>query len=291
MRASRAPAPGVTVRRRSLALVRLGARLPRIAVLVVCAFFAVLGLRVALAGSPAAIAPPPADPALRPHGEEDSLAEAFTRAYLSFDADRPEAHARAVAALAPDLEQGGGLVLPSAGSSHVSWTAPVAFARTDADRAIVTVALATGTGVDLRYLAVPVTRRAGALTVEDYPSFVGAPSRAPRRPEREEVEVADPALRAVAERFTANYLRGARQNAAADLAPGARLSLPRHPLVLDEVLGVTELPGGRIAVLLTASALEQDLGHTLRYELAVVRRDRWYVAAVNHPTSEGKGTP
>ena len=199
---------------------RLRAHAPRVVVLGCLLLLSALGVRVALAGPPPVAATARLNPALLSHAEEDALAEAFARAYATWDAERPEEHERAVQALAPELEPGAGIGLPPAGRSRVMWTAPVASARVRARESVVTVALADEDRPGLRYLAVPLVRdRAGALAVAGYPAWVGAPPvgqiGAPSLGDPAE----HPALRRVVARFLANYLRGARENAQADLCP------------------------------------------------------------------------
>jgi hypothetical protein len=268
------------VRPTSLRLVRLRAHAPRAIVLGCLIVLAALGARVAVAGPPPAPPAPRLDPALFPHAEEDALAEAFARAYASWDAERPEEHERAVQTLAPELEPGGGVGLPPSGRGRVTWTAPVAFARVRARESVVTVALGEEGRSGLRYLAVPVVRdAAGAPAIAGYPAWVGAPpiGRAGAPSLGDPIE--DAALRRVLARFLANYLRGARENAGADLLPGTRLALPGEHLKLDELLELTHAGRDAVRVVLTARARDGVL-HTLTYELRIARRERPYVAGL-----------
>ena len=77
------------VRPTSLRLLRLRAHAPRVVVLGCLVVLAALGAHGALAGPPPVRPAPTVDPALVSHAEEDALAEAFARAYASWDAERP----------------------------------------------------------------------------------------------------------------------------------------------------------------------------------------------------------
>ena len=109
----------------------------------------------------------------------------------------------------------------------------------------------------------------------------------PTFPRPTEQDVDDPELRAVSERAVRNYLAGQRRNLAADLADGAIVALPSKRLTVESVESITWAAGRRVAVQVRAS----DAGSatwTLRYELAVVRRERWYVRSLHvNPRSKG----
>ncbi len=149
--------------------------------------------------------------------------------------------------------------------------------------------VAAGTSQGLVYLAVAVRRdERGLLSVSAAPALVGPPpvDRSADAPDEEEVE--DPNVRAVADRAVRNYLAGQRENLLADLAPDATVSLPPQRLSVRSTEAVTwALPGRRVAVEVQA---EDELRNrwTLRYELEVQRRDRWYVRSLHVDPTGGK---
>jgi len=115
--------------------------------------------------------------------------------------------------------------------------------------------------------------------VVGYPALVGPPAVALDRPASDEDEVADPQLRAVCERALRNYLAGDRDDLLADLDPQAVVSLPEQRLELKAVHELTRAGPGRVAAEIEASG--DAAVWTLRYELDVVRRERWYVRAIS----------
>ena len=270
----------------SLSRVRRRALLPRRAFVSACVVLGLLGLRsLFVTPAPPAAAASPASPQLRRQSAE-GFAQAFARAYLSWDAARPEEHAAGLAPfLGPDVDVDAGMPVPVRGRSRVTWTAAMGETNTDAERVVITVAVATDADPRLRYLAVPVTAGGGGtLTVADYPALVGNPAPAPISG-RAGDDVADNALATVVRRALANYLDGEADNLRADLLPGARLALPREHLELDDVdsLQWAGRARGRVSAVVVARDPSGDVAYTLRYELRVAKRDRWYVAEINPP--------
>ena len=265
---------------RPLWAVRAAARAPRFAVLAACGLLALAGARALLAPQPQLSAQPrsvtPVDVAAR------SFAEAFARTYLTWNANEPEARERAIArVLGADVEPGGGLVVPPRGAQRVSWTAVEGDRTASARRRIVTVVAETSRGPV--HLAVPVSRDdRGLLFVSGVPAIVGPPARTSTGAAPPEVEVEDRALRAVGSRVVRNYLAGERDDLAADLAPGAIVSLPELRLKVrstDAVTWVSE--PRRLAVALTASTTD-GARLSLRYELGVARvSGRWVVRTIH----------
>ena len=260
---------------RSLLSVRAAARAPRLAAYGAAAVLALVGLKALVAPTPA----PPAARAVTTAGQSatGAFAEAFTRAYFTVDLADRERWSQAVAAFAPS----GTLVMtpPSERAVRVTWTAVLDSATTSAHEVAVTVVADTSIG--LLHLAVPVARdREGALRVSAPPALVGGPPVAQDADSRVEREVDDEALRAVAGRVIKNYLARERDDLAADLAPGAVVSLPDLRFRVASIDGVT-WSGRRVAVSLTARG-RQGLRLELRYELVVVRRGgRWLVRTVH----------
>src|SRR4051794_3817420 len=176
------------------------------------------------------------------------FAQAFTRAYLSWDARDPEQHQRQVAPfLSGSLDGDGGLQIPTHGRQQVLWSTAIQD-QPDARRdRVITVAVQTTR--QLLYLAVPVHRTdRGFLVVRQYPSLVGPPVSDPGVAPAEEPDVTDDGLRAVAQRAITNYLTGERTNLLADLDAGAVVSLPTATLDVRSVRSITQAARDRVAV-------------------------------------------
>jgi Conjugative transposon protein TcpC len=154
-------------------------------------------------------------------------------------------------------------------------------------RALFTVAALTSDG-HLSYLAVPVAMDGrGGLAVDDLPAFAAPPRRG-------SVAVQAPAVLSGAEedaigglvrRFLSAYLDGEPDGAFGYLlAPGAQIAPMASGLRLLAVDELAEEQGaaGRRVVVATVRvrASHARAIYTQRYRLTVVRRDRWYVAAV-----------
>jgi hypothetical protein len=252
--------------------------------------FSALGL-LAVAGARTAIAgPEPSPPVSRAAVPMQDLAaqgfaQSFARAYLTWDARRSELHASQVAPyVSQSLDPGAGRQPPESGSQGVLWTAAVQDRGAGARASVITVAAQTTRS--LVHLAVPVQRDdRGFMVVPRYPSIVGPPVSDPAQQVEPEDEVEDGALRAVARRTVTNYVERERDNLRADLDRAAVVSLPSVRLEVRAVQSVTWAAPRRVAVTVTAEDTD-GTSSTLRYELSVVRRDRWYVRAIStDPTS------
>jgi len=251
---------------------------------------AAVGVKATLAPRTASTPSPRAPAASVRDITEQGFAQAFARAYLSWDARNPDQHQRQVAAFLSDaLDADGGLQMPPRGQQQVLWSAAIQD-QTDAhDDRVITVAAQTTR--ELVYLAVPVHRtRRGFLVVPRYPALVGPPISDPGAAPAEERDVADGALRAVAQRAVTNYLAGQRTNLLADLDPAAVVSLPTTVLDVRSVRSITKAADDRVAVEV-AAADDAGIQWTLRYELTVVHRDRWYVRAIEPDPVAAGGRP
>jgi conjugative transposon protein TcpC len=239
---------------------------------------AAVGAVSALRGAPR---PPSAQPvALGADLPIWGLAEAFASDYLSWDSVRPQGQATALSAYLTD----GAVSLPARGSQRVRQAHAIqARPGESAGEQVVTVLAETTDG--RRYLAVPVRRRARSVEVSGYPALVGPPAMRTGGQEDAGEPVADGTLREVAVRALGNYLGRHPTDLRADLAPQALVSLPPHPLRLAEVRTVTWAQPATVAVTATVSELT-GVQYTLRYALDVVRRERWYVRAIE--TNPGK---
>jgi len=277
--------PAVTVTTKPLWRIRLARELPRVLLLGVS--FAGL-----MASARYAIAPPrpPAPARARAAAPVQDLAaegfaQLFARRYLTWEANDPEAHQRALAPyIGASMEPGAGLQPPAGGEEQVQWT-EVVQERTAAPAELLrvyTVAAQTDT-VGLVYLTVSVARaRGGALELAGYPAFVGAPTSGPPAAAGRLREASDPALRTVVERALRNYLADAGAELAADLTSTARVSLPTQALSLEAVQRLDWSPEGGEAVS-TIVQVQDGRGarYTLAYELDVAQTaGRWEIAAI-----------
>jgi hypothetical protein len=266
---------------------RLRARAPRIAFFGLIAILSIAGLRSILE-------PPPEPAAAARAGQRghdiaaQSFAEGFVRAYLTWHADDGGERERRLAQYVPStLDIDAGLQPGADSDREVVWTA-VAGARTDGSRTVVTVVAQTSAG--LVYLSVPVQRdRRGFLSVAGYPALVGPPPVDRNPPMMSEEPLEDDQLVAVAERALTNYLARERMNLLADLTPDAVVSLPVEALSVTQFNDTTWVKRNRVvAVELKAD----DAGGntwTLRYELGVRKRERWYVRSLHvDPSTEGE---
>ena len=187
---------------------RLG-RAPGTVAAVALLLLAAVGVKATLAPR-AASTPSPRAPAAGVRDiTEQGFAQAFARAYLSWDARHPDQHQRQVAAFLSDaLDGDGGLQMPPRGEQQVLWSAAIQD-QTDAhgDRVITVAAQTTR---QLVYLAVPVHRtRRGFLVVPRYPALVGPP-------------VSDPGAAPAEERDVSRRRAAGRR-------PAGRDELPRRP--------------------------------------------------------------
>jgi len=273
------------VDREALWVVRLRARLPRLVLAVGVFVLCALGVRSLLASR---VVPPtrPASAAFSAVAVE-GFAQRFARAYLSPD-DRRGERARQLAALTtPSVDLGGAALTRS--PRQVPWTAVAGTQRTGPRRMIVLVEAPVAGGVI--DLAVPVAwDDEGRMVVPAAPALVGPPLTATTAAGAVERDVEDAQLRAVCERVVRNYLAADRQDLQADLAPGARVSLPALRLHLRSVEEVTWASPSRVAVSVDAARPGGALA-ALRYELAVSRpAGRWLVeSVVVDPTVGGAG--
>lgn len=275
---------GIPIAARPVWRSRLGARAPRVIAGGLALMLMIAGVRSVLAGPP----PAPRLPYRAATGDRavESFAEAFARAYLAWDPQRPELQQDAVARYAvDDLDAGAGV--DQGEPQTVLWTAPLGSER-HAGRALVTIEAATDRGS--YRLVVPVERdRDGLLAVVDYPALVGPAATSLRRSAASRREVEDAQLRTVAGRAVRNYLAGERRNLLADLDPAALVSLPDRPLEVDSIDAVEWASPGHVAVRVSATEGASPL--VLSYELTVVKRERWYVRLISvnpiHP-NEGR---
>lgn len=272
----------VVIRQRHIALLRWQARAPRLAVFALVGLLALIGLRAVLTGTPGTL--PRLRPAPAPRREADpgGFAEAFVRSYLTYDSAHQDAHASALRPfLVGDVDPDAGISPDPNSSSRVLWTAVAGETRNGPAHTLVTVATALSGQGSLTYVAVPIARKGpDGLVVDRYPALVGAPRVASGYQPPTESDISDPALAAVVKRALANYIAGATDNLHADLDRGATATPPPQRLELEGIDSITQAGPDRVAAQLVARSPRGDT-YTLRYELAVVKRDRWYVRGLN----------
>jgi hypothetical protein len=273
---------GVSVSARPLWRIRLAHETPRY----LLQALALVGL---LASARFAIAPPrPAVAARAPASANaidraaEGFASLFARRYLTWNAREPEAQRLSLEPfVGSSLEPGAGLQPPESGAQNVQWTQVVQARAAGAGEHVYTIAVQTD-AAGLLYLSVETIREAdGGLALAGYPAFVGPPasSAAPAEPHLREVE--DPALVTVATRALRNYLARAESELAADLAPGARVSLPAMALALQSVESLDWTAAGSALLAIVRARDAHGVQYTLGYELDVVESaGRWELTAI-----------
>jgi Conjugative transposon protein TcpC len=246
----------------------------------------------------------PATPAPRaaaatwPDDEARAFAVEFARAYLSWSPRGPSEYERALQRFVPP-ELAASLVpeLADRGPDQTVETATVARTATvDTDRALVTVAATVDAErVATRYLTVPVARDGnGGLVVYDLPSFAAPPARGDVSvQELEPLTGVDRApIESVLTRFFRAFLAGEAGELEYLVPTGVRIGALGEPHRLEGVVSIAELgPPARDGrdVLATVRARDEatEAVYPLRYRVRLVRRDRWYVAAINNATRKG----
>ncbi len=270
----------VTVTPRPLWMLRLGPRLMR----AVMALTAITGIvacaRYAIA--PPRPAPAPAPVQVGPDEGAEAFAVLFARRYLTWSAAVPLAHQRSLLPLVGgSVDPDAGLSVPAQGAQQVQW-AQVVQQRPDQPGEVVYTVAAQTDADGLVYLTVPVARLGGRLTIAGYPAFVGPPASAPFDDLASGLrDVDDGALAQVVSRALGNYLADSPSELAADLAPGARVSLPELGLELAQVSELKWLADRRSVLAEVQATDRRGATYTLAYELDVERvAARWQVSAI-----------
>lgn len=218
-----------------------------------------------------------------PDGEARAFAVRFAAAYLRGDT------APLAEFVVDGLSDSAGLFGSRRGlGADVAWAVVAREVSLGESRALVTVAVGLEGGGS-RYVTVPVARGgAGGLVVFEAPSFSPPPAQA-KVTRDEPVPLSGPGAEAItdlAARFLRRYLSGAGESALAYfLAPGVRLASMPQGLEVMSIEGVDALAppvGARRRVLASVRLRDEatDGVYGLAYRMKVVRRDRWYVAAV-----------
>lgn len=267
-------------------------RLGRIALWVMLGFLLLRGVGDVLGGSGAEETRAANPAAGWPNAEAEAAVLDFTRRYLTYSPGEDELHTAAVAPyLAPDLEDGAGFEVPSKGRDQTVGQVAVAQVRSLApDRALVEVSAAVyNSTVSTRRLVVAIARDGrGRVTVHDYPALSAPQARGTvevdeppelREPERAQVE-------ATLERFFPPYL-GGQAEALSYLAPAGvearALNVPYGLLEIERIGDLGETRDGRRIVVARVRARDRETRaeQLLSFHLRLVRRDRFYVEAVN----------
>lgn len=225
-------------------------------------------------------------PAVWPSDDARAFAVGFARAYLS----SPTSASSLQTFVGPDLVS---TVAPQGGKGTAQSVTAATVARTavvDGQHALITVAaVVSGKAVTTRYLTVPVARDgSGGMVVDDLPSFAAPPARA-QPPEVDTQPL--PANEAgpigdVLTHFFRSFLAGRADDLEYFAPPGLRLGAPAQSYLMQgtPLLAVVGATSGSVqTVLATVQARDAQTGVTypLRYRVRMVRRDRWYVAAIN----------
>lgn len=258
--------------------VRWRSRIPRFAVMGVVVILSLIGLRELVAPD---AAPRGGGEDAAVHAAAEDFALQFARAYLTYDAAKPEAREAALAAFMPShLDPDGGFI-PGKGERGVLWAEVASNQKALAGGRVITVAAQTTDQEQPVYLAVTVRHDPGRpLALVGYPSFVGAPSVSVDPPAADRGTVEDAAVIEVAGRVVHNYLSGQVANLEADLAEDAVVTVPTivlHVASVDQVVWTGEGPESG-AVLVTVTAMDASGGtYRLTYELGVQLGERPYV--------------
>jgi hypothetical protein len=272
----------LTISTRPLWVIRLARELPRYLLSALAVAGLAASARFAIAPPrPAAVATP-ARQVVAADRAAEAFAALFVRRYLTWNAADPLASERALQGFAgPGTEPDVGLQLPASGQQHVEWVEVVQHREAAAGTHVYTVAAQTDTG-GLLYLTVSVARAPGGrLALTGYPAVVGAPASGPAQEPLRLREVGDAALATVVQRALRNYLATSAGELAADLASGARVSLPAEALTLLSMERLDWSADGRSVVAVVQARDSRGVQYTLAYELDVVQlAGRWEILAV-----------
>lgn len=274
--------PRVVVSTRPLWQIRLLHGLPRYLLFATCAWGLAASARFALMpphGGGGAVVRSPASPS---DLGTRAFAAIFARRYLSWDAASPDAGGGPLAAFqGPEFEAELGRRIPASGRQHVEWVEVVQARQPAPGRDVYTVAAQTDSE-GLLYLSVGVARLAdGRLALAGYPAFVGPPGSDPAWSPAHSGAVEDASLATVVKRVLRNYLLPSREELAADLTPGARVSLPSLALRLLSVQRLSWTQDRRSLEAIVQAEDARGAQYTLAYELDVaIAQGRWEASAV-----------
>lgn len=257
--------------------------------MVCCGVLSAVGLRAVLVPErlPAAPTANAATTGSNIDDEARALAEEFARAYLTWDASKPEQRVARLRRLAPELaDDVDGSSLALVGRQSVVWSAIAGDERSGSRRRVTVL---VDTGHDVLSLGVPLSRGAdGRLQIADFPAVVAAPSVTDERDAPVLAPVSDDSLVATATRALRSYLRRRGDALSADLLPGAVVALPDEALgsvAVDEIEWVA--PDRELRVELRAKW--RNAGELrLTYAMGVARQaGRWFVRWIGTKQTSG----
>lgn len=245
------------------------------ALLGTCAVLSAAGMRSMLdAGDSPVQAPRPAALSTSDDGPR-SIAEAFARAYLTWDEADPAARRASIRRLAPglienlDFEQ-------LTGEQSVLWSTVGRDEPATAGRRVTVIAQ---TSKGLVALAVSISQdEDGSLFIGEPPAFVGTPavSRSSEGPDATPLD--DDALVEIATRALENYLAQRADPLSADLLPGSTVVVPDQPLRLSSVEDVAWTSAPRELRVIVGAETPEGAQLRLAYRLGVSRQvGRWFV--------------
>lgn len=204
----------------------------------------------------------------------------FARAYLTYSIARPDARTEALSPFTNSMLDNEAGVTPE-GNQTVSWAEPMQEQTQPGGGEVVTVAAQTSNTAAPQYLAVPVVRDAGgALAIANYPSFVGPPTVAQGYEGSSQEPVTDPNLTAMVTRVVTNYLDDDALDLAADLAPGAKVSLPTVSLTVQHVTNVTWAHQTDTVQVDVQARNSAGTTFSLAYLIGVADHERWYATSI-----------
>jgi hypothetical protein len=270
---------------------RFLSRIGRLLLWLALLFLLVQGAMAILAAEPGTDNPVrPATVAHFPDDAARAFAASFARAYVASAAGASAETERALAPyLAPGLDVGGSFPRSTRYPLSVLLALPAGSVRLDESHALVDVALDVAGGTP-RYLAVPVVRDGeGRLAVFARPSFVPPPAVAATGLPSESAPL-EPQLRSqlveMLSRFFVAYLTGRDADLSYFAPPGIQLRAVGGGFRDVRLADLSLLQRRTAADLLVATdvrAVDTVTGTSflLTYRVDLVRRSRWYVAAVN----------
>jgi hypothetical protein len=208
------------------------------------------------------------------------FATEFARAYLTYRVEDLSEREQALSRFAnASIDQEAG-VAPGANQS-VAWAQPAQEQPQPGGGEMVTVAVQTSAHPLPEYLAVPVARDpSGALAIAGYPAFVGPPAVNESYAAASQRSVGEPALVAMVTRLMTNYLDDDAQDLQADLAAGARVSLPTAAMSVVHVASVTWVRANTVVEVQVTARDSAQSTFSLSYEVGVTERERWYATSI-----------
>ena len=209
------------------------------------------------------------------------FARDFVSAFLSYDADNPEARSEALSAFGGGDDQTWGYQPPSTGSRTVTETNVEQVYPKGADQDLYVIDAKTTAGN--MHLSITIGRaETGELQVVGLPAIVGgvAHGESVDEPDEGVDDVTAEQLKTVVPRALTNWFAHQSTDLAADLGPDATVALPDQTYELGQMAALEDLHDGsvRATVVVSNKAGEQL---TLAYDVNVEKRaDRWTVSAI-----------